>query len=108
MIKCKVGVKLFGLRPEMLVVLQVADAAWQAFGHDGPTITSARDSVHGFGSLHCVGAAVDLRSKDLPDDHKRLILTRLRDCLTDEFDILLEAEGQANEHFHIEFQPKTT
>lgn len=108
MIKCKAGVKLFGIRPELSLALQVADAAWREFGHDGPTITSARDSVHGHGSLHCSGAAVDLRSKDLTDDHKRRILMRMRECLTDEFDILLEAQGQQNEHFHLEFQPKTT
>lgn len=107
MIKCKAGVKVFGLRPEVLLALMVADSVWKSFGYDVLTITSAVDSVHGPGSLHYAGAAVDLRSKDIADDHKRLIVSRVRECLTSEFDFILESHGQTNEHFHLEFQPKS-
>lgn len=107
MIKCKPGVRIFGLQTEMLFGLKVAEGVWRSFGYDVLTITSAVDSVHSPGSLHYAGAAVDLRSKDIDDDHKRLIVSRVRECLTSEFDFILESQGQTNEHFHLEFQPKS-
>lgn len=106
MIRIKPGVKVFGVRPEIVYALHVVDGVWLSFGLDGPTITSCRDGMHSQKSLHNVGAAVDIRSRDIDAALKLAILEKLKECLTDEFDVLLEYRGEAREHYHIEFQPK--
>lgn len=106
MIAVKSGVKVFGMRPEIAWAISVAEGIWRANGYDVVTVTSVRDGVHSSGSLHNVGAAVDLRSKDITEDNKAALLAWLKECLTAEFDVVLEDRGLPNEHYHIEFQPK--
>ena len=103
--KIKPGVNVAGLRPEMVLALI---AAQRVYGeHDTvPTITSALDSKHGRGSLHFAGQALDLRTKDLPAGAAPVIFRQLADALGDQYDVLLEGFGTANEHIHVEFQPK--
>lgn len=103
MIRIKSSVDLAGLRPEMTPVFINAHALAQGQGVD-LWITSCRDSKHGRGSLHYVGLALDLRSKNLSDKHD--FVRDLGAALGRQYDVLLEAEGKRNEHIHVEFQPK--
>jgi len=69
-------------------------------------ITSCRDGVHMRGSLHFVGAAVDLRINHAPRDKWEIITDQIRLSLgwpESQFDVLLETDP---DHIHIEFQPK--
>jgi len=63
-------------------------------------VTSALDGKHGWGSLHYVGCAVDIRrwGIDLINEFVNLI----KDILPSGFDVVLE-----DTHIHIEWQPKT-
>lgn len=64
MLELKPGVRLAGLRPEMLVALMAAERAFADLGAD-LVITSALDGRHSPTSLHYTGCAVDLRTRDL-------------------------------------------
>jgi hypothetical protein len=102
MLDIKPGVDLSGLRPEMLVALQVASEVFAQEGHRC-TVTSARDGKHNAGSLHYVGLAVDLRTSTagIERPEARRIVSILRSRLGAQYDVVAEYD-----HIHIEFQPK--
>lgn len=68
-----------------------------------PVITSIWDQRHSSISLHYIGCAADVRSKTLNSRHKTKVLERVQNSLGEDFDLILEAEGEPNEHFHLEF-----
>jgi len=97
----KHGTKLQGLRTEILVAAIVAQEVYEEECQE-LTITSAVGRKHGKGSLHYVGLAIDLRTRDLDSkEQKARIVQKIRDRLTDEFDVVSEKD-----HIHIEYQPK--
>ena len=100
MLFLKPGVRITGMRPEILLAAVAAMEAYRAAGHD-LMVTACVDGKHMTGSLHYAGAAIDLRTRDVvPADVQKLI-TQIKTCLGDDFDVLLEVD-----HLHIEFQPK--
>jgi len=107
-LQLKSTVKLFGLRPEMVVALMVVRDAYRDAGAKDLVVTSATDSDHGHSSLHYSGEALDFRTHGLLEigiDPKDLT-DKIRDSLGRDFDVLLEAPFTGNEHVHVEFQPK--
>lgn len=68
-------------------------------------ITSGTEGQHMVGSLHSYGDALDYESHHVAPAHKHLILAEARERLGENFDFLLEDEGKANEHYHLEFDP---
>jgi hypothetical protein len=118
----KAGVRLRGVSPEMVVGHTVVA---QVFADHGMPwiITSANDSKHGDGSQHGSGNALDYRMKHLPLVARSPLVDQVAAALgaamqssTDtrrvfrgqEFDVLWEAIGSANEHLHAEYQPKAS
>ena len=76
----KSNCKIFGLRPEMILALNVIDFVYNEIMGQGVTITSAVDGVHR-SVVHSVGCGIDLRTrydnsiKQWSDDvKKRLVL----------------------------------
>jgi len=104
MIRFKHGCKINGLATEIVATYPVIEAA---YGEQTAVITHALDGKHGWGSLHYIGHAIDLRTRHLEDGGAKRIVTLLKEWLTDEFDVVLEDEGLENEHIHLEFQPKS-
>lgn len=100
MLFIKPGVRLTGMRPEILLAAVVAERAYNEAGFD-LTITACVDGKHSTGSLHYSGAAIDLRTRDVPAASVPKLAARLKECLAGEFDVVLEGD-----HIHIEFQPK--
>ena len=98
------AVRIAGMVPEMVMANLVLASHWPE-GFD-MVLTSANDSHHSHTSLHYAGAACDWRSKHLPGSVKLELREAVNDALGDDFDFLLEDLGGANEHFHLEFQPK--
>ena len=96
----KPGVRIHGIKPEMVVALLAIDQIWGFHGYD-PVITSAVDGKHSRGSLHYVGLALDIRSRDIPSEKRFELADELKKALGADFDVVLERT-----HFHIEFQPK--
>ena len=67
------------------------------------TITSANDSTHMVGSKHYAGEAIDVRSKNFPTTRsKREFVAAVLSRLGPGYEMFLEGEGTANEHFHLE------
>ena len=98
MMHFKPGVKVNGIKPEMIVALIVINACG---GKQGAVITSVVEGTHSRGSLHYVGYALDVRIRDRDADEVLMLVKKIRECLTDEYDVILE-----DTHIHIEFQPK--
>lgn len=88
------------MRPEILLAAVAAERIYEEAGHDF-VITACVDGKHKTGSLHYSGAAIDVRTRDLQPADVPKVLARIKSCLGDAFDILLETD-----HIHIEFQPK--
>lgn len=95
--KIKDGVRLGGLRVEMCIAILVAQSVYDRFSEDF-VITCALEGIHMKGSLHYVGAAVDLR---LPLKRRQQIRRNIAERLGDDYDVVL-----GRSHIHIEFQPK--
>ena len=94
----------------MSVLLQIRDASKrygdQILLQDAEcTITSANDSKHSEKSLHYNGCALDFRTKDYAGD-KQALRDRIKAALGPDFDVVLEALGEDNEHIHVEYDPK--
>lgn len=97
MIAIKPGVRIQGMRTEILLAVLVAH---ELFSEQNQylTITSCTDGQHKEGSLHYEGLAVDLR---LPNAGKEKVVGQLAGRLGTEYDVILEAD-----HIHVEYDPK--
>ena len=100
MIRFKDDVKIFGIRPEIAMAIEVANGIYNQFGSD-VTVTSVVDGTHSKTSLHYSGSAVDFRTRNLADHQVDTIVSWLKQFLTNEFDVVKERD-----HIHVEFQPK--
>lgn len=96
----KPGVRLIGLRPETCLAVTTAYSVFAHHDHDC-VITSVTDGQHSYGSLHYAGCAFDLRSRHLNAETAQKVLADLKECLGQDFDVVLESD-----HFHVEYQPK--
>ena len=65
MLLLKAGVRITGLRPELLVAIIAAERVYEDAGHD-LTLTACVDGKHMAGSFHYSGLAVDIRTNDVP------------------------------------------
>jgi hypothetical protein len=89
-----------GIKPEIVMACLVADAVYSVHGHS-MTITSVVDSKHSAKSLHYIGHAVDLRTRDLEGEEAQIIAADIKSRLTDDYDVVVESD-----HIHIEYQPR--
>lgn len=100
MLILKKGVDLTGLKPEMLVGLQVVASVFAEIGADC-VVTSALDGKHSRASLHYAGQALDFRTRHLGPNVAKGVAQGCKKALGDQFDVVLEKT-----HIHVEFQPK--
>ena len=96
----KPGVKIQGIRPELLFALFVADKIYDRYGRV-LVVTSLNDGQHSYGSFHYNGLAADLRTRYFEADQLDPIKKDLIEALGPDYDVVLEKD-----HFHIEFHPK--
>lgn len=96
----KKGVKVAGLKPEILLAIQEAREVYRDLGVD-LIITSVLDGKHMKTSLHYKGLAVDLRIRHLSKANQGIAAQRLRLMLGPEYDVVLEET-----HIHVEHDPK--
>lgn len=94
------------VRPHSLLIVAAAINEAHEQQIEAPVvITSANDSGHMRGSKHYDGAAVDFRTKNMTAPVKHAWAEGLRLRLGNDYDVILEAEGQPNEHLHVELDP---
>ena len=100
--RLKVGVKLHNLQPQTLLAMQITDQDHiERFGNEC-TITSVNDSEHMKGSLHGLGLAFDVRTRDLLPGQDKIWFNQLRSRLgAAGYDVVLEST-----HIHVEYDPK--
>lgn len=113
--KLKPGVKLTNLTPQMALAAVIVGSVYHRVDPNASCmLTSVNDSKHGAGSLHhCIEGkytdgqcrAFDVRTKDVTAN-KLYLVQEVKNALGDEFDVVLEGVGTANEHLHVEYQPK--
>jgi len=96
----KAGVKVNGIRPEMLLAIMIADKVYNEFGQT-LVITEITGGKHGNGSLHYVGLAIDIRTSYFATGEARIVADEIRISLGNQYDVVLEST-----HIHIEYQPK--
>jgi hypothetical protein len=100
--KIKKGVSVFGVRPEMLFAVGVAESVYLEEVGQGVTITSVTDGNHR-SIVHGVGCGVDIRTRfdgraeQWSDTTKHRIAKKIIDRLNGEFDVVIEKT-----HIHIE------
>ena len=108
----KDGVKLYDLSPQIVLAVMVAHGLWVDKTTADLVITSANDSgmKHRERTLHAIGHAIDLRTKNLhssaaaKQDFAALLWQRLGGK-SGSFDVVLEGVGMEHEHIHLEYQP---
>lgn len=101
----KSGVKLGDIQPQMVLADNAISDIFRSYGLTS-TITSADDGTHMEGSLHYVGLALDYRTHDVPRASLDALVSDVRAALGAEYDVILESKGLANEHMHVEYDPK--
>lgn len=99
--KIKAGVRVLGMRPEMLLAVIAAESIWQKRGVEA-VITSCIDGDHSKGSRHYAGCALDFRTSNLPAGSWQEVRDELAGAMEGDFDVVLEKD-----HIHVEFDPKT-
>lgn len=105
-VKFKDGV-ILKLQSPMTRVLPLIELAHEDVGITrGTVITSGTDGQHSVNSLHYLGLAVDIRTRDLSATQKVQLSRALRVRLNGDvmknrpYQIVIESD-----HFHIEYQP---
>ncbi len=105
MIELKPGVRIFGMRPEMLVPIHIAEGLWAAHGIETLVITAVIDGKHKRQSFHYSGVAVDLRINTMAVELRPAAVQKLKEALGPDFVVLHELIGQKEEHVHVHFLP---
>lgn len=101
----KTGVSPTGIKPEMVLADSIVAEAFHRAGLECIR-TSINDGVHGRGSLHAFGYAIDYRTKHVPDEDVVALADEIRANLGRLYDVILEDQGGSNEHLHVEWDPR--
>ena len=97
----KDGAEVNGLRVEMLVAWVTAEKVYSQLNVDC-VLTEGTGGKHGVGSLHYVGLAIDLRTRNFLNTRiEKEVADEIRERLGSQYDVVLE-----DDHIHIEYQPK--
>ena len=97
----KPGVKMFGVRPEMVLAATVVASVYSEFNNSQCVITSITDGKHRKNSIHYKGFAMDFRTRHIPIGMLGTLRARVQACLGSEFDVVLEET-----HLHVEYDPE--
>jgi len=98
--KIKPGVKICGIKPELMLALIVCNDIYRRYGQD-LVITSVIDGRHSYKSAHYSGNGADLRTRYFKSKILKKVVKAIKEALTIDFDVVVE-----DDHIHIEYQPK--
>jgi len=112
MLKFKEAVRLYSLKPELVIALLIADQVCAEYDTEC-LINSVNDGKHGQSSFHYNGLAFDLDTHDGSGAGRyckfpvsaSVAADEIRNRLPPDFDVIFES-SPGNEHIHIEYQPK--
>jgi len=100
-VRLKPGVRILGVKPEILLAIMVADGVFKDHGLE-LVITSITEGTHMRGSEHYTGNAFDFRIRDITEPKVRQICHSIGGSLGADYDVVLETD-----HGHVEYDPKT-
>lgn len=106
MLELKPGVRILGLRPELVLAIHVAEGIWMKAGAPALVITAGIEGQHVEASDHYAGCAIDLRTKNLPAGQLDAVMQQLQTALGADFYVLIENRGEPAEHIHVSWRPK--
>ena len=98
--RLKDGVNPVGIKPEVNLIIQVADSVYREKGYE-LVITSLNDSTHSDTSRHYQGMAVDFRTRHLRNNDPQIITQLIKERLGKQFLVLFERN-----HIHISYKPR--
>lgn len=98
--RLKTGVRILGLRPELVLGLVIADSVYIKHKQDC-VVTSVVEGTHSRASIHYAGGAFDLRTRNISEEILDILVSDLDAALGDDFDVVKESD-----HLHCEYQPK--
>lgn len=101
--RLKLGASLDSLKPVILRAIATIDEIHLDLFNTEIVITSGADGQHGSHSLHYQGFTIDLRTRNLTIDQRKIFSNRVKEKLGRDFDVILESD-----HMHIEYDPKTS
>ena len=96
----KEGVRLTGLKPEIVLAASVADSVYKQYGQE-LVITSGIEGSHSKTSRHYLGYAIDCRTHYFTENQIPKIQQDLVNALGSDY--YVQYEGN---HFHIQFSPQ--
>lgn len=99
-IGAKPGVSLKGINKEAMTPVLTNALRFVEDLNKRLVITSGLDGKHSRNSLHYSGLALDIRTRHLQPQHRRLFQRHMQDVLGDTYDVVLEKT-----HLHIEYDP---
>jgi hypothetical protein len=106
MVRLGAKARLHGIQPELIVGLLILSDILDAH-NVMMEVSHVADGVHARASIHYIGGAADLIFLGAVDASvKRAIFDDWATSVGQDFDVLFEAAGTANEHLHVEWQPK--
>ncbi|HJR08436.1 MAG TPA: hypothetical protein VJ842_14335 [Pyrinomonadaceae bacterium] len=91
---------ILSVKPEIAYARRIVAEIWRAFGYT-LTVTSGYDGSHLAQSKHYEGLAEDYRTRDVKPDDLPIMVSRVRDVLGTNYDVVLEPD-----HLHVEYDPK--
>lgn len=98
----KFGVEQLGTHPTLWYALGVLDILHKEAFREPIEVTSMKDGTHMPGSLHPLGLAADIRTRNHDADSTKAFAGRALACLFPlGFDVILETD-----HLHVEYDPK--
>jgi len=103
----KDGVRIHGIRPEVVLGVLIVKEVLEHFGSD-LVVTSCIDGNHPVSgpNTHYQGLAFDVRSHNVKEEDKQSVTSKLKECLGPDFFVLFENPGQPGEHWHIAYHPQ--
>jgi len=101
------SVQIARLTPGMFFGLIIAEQVLSLYGSDC-VITSGHEyeTRHAHTSLHYSGNGADFSVHDIDSDNRETVRREISDACGVDYDVLHEYIGEANEHYHMECQPK--
>jgi len=100
MIITKPGVKIGGMRPELVYGIMIVASVYGYHGYDC-VVTCVTDGYHVKGSRHYVGLAAGTRTRDLREGLAIEIAGQVQENLGADWDVTLEPT-----HLHFEYDPE--
>jgi len=91
----------------VVILAAIANTAAQWLTPSSVVITAVESGKHMKGSKHYIGNAVDVRTKNFPDERsKRDFLAAVMKRLGPGYQGIYEDPEGQNQHLHIEYDPK--